>query len=192
MEDVDIVRQVLAGDTGAFEQLIEKHKARVWGIVGRRVPANDVDEVALEVFVAAFRSLASYALRKPFEHWISRIATLRCCDYWRQQERRRETSETRLTAEERDLLLDGTTAAARSEARDREQRAHRRELLDKALARLNAEDRMIITLVHFEEVSVGEAARQTGWSIPKVKIRAMRARRALKSIVNVMLREGLS
>jgi len=43
--------------------------------------------VAQDVFVGAFRSLATYGGRQPFAHWLARIARRRCCDYWRDQER---------------------------------------------------------------------------------------------------------
>ena len=45
---------------------------------------------------------------------------------------------------------------------------------------LSAEDRMILTLVHLEEYSTAEAAKLLRWSVPKVKIRAYRARKRLR------------
>ena len=51
------------------------------------------------------------------------------------------------------------------------------------LARLAPEDRLVLTLLDLEELSVAEISELTGWSVAKVKVRAHRARKALRTIV---------
>ena len=53
-------------------------------------------------------------------------------------------------------------------------------ILDQAMARLKPEDRLVITLFELEDRSVREVAELTGWSESRVKVRAFRARQALK------------
>ena len=62
------------------------------------------------------------------------------------------------------------------------------ELTDLLLEKLSPEDRLVLVLLHAEELSVREIAQLTGWSEAKVKIRAFRARavarRAIKRLLN--------
>jgi RNA polymerase sigma-70 factor (ECF subfamily) len=60
---------------------------------------------------------------------------------------------------------------------------HARELLRWAMAKLSADERLVITLLELEERSVRETAELTGWSESNVKVRAFRARQALKNIL---------
>ena len=53
----------------------------------------------------------------------------------------------------------------------------------RGLAKLNAPERLVITLLELEEKSVREVAGLTGWSISNVKVRAFRARKALRKII---------
>jgi RNA polymerase sigma factor (sigma-70 family) len=58
-----------------------------------------------------------------------------------------------------------------------------RDLANKLLTRLNPDDRLVLTLLDAEGFSVEEISRLTGWSISKVKVRAHRARAALRLIL---------
>ncbi len=66
-----------------------------------------------------------------------------------------------------------------------------REVLQWALNKLTAEERMVITLLYLEEMSVKEAAELLGWSIINVKVRAHRSRKKLRKIISSLLgKEG--
>ncbi|MBP2679388.1 MAG: polymerase, sigma-24 subunit, RpoE, partial [Deltaproteobacteria bacterium] len=56
-------------------------------------------------------------------------------------------------------------------------------ILDQAMSRLKPEDRLVITLFELEDRSVREVAELTGWSETRVKVRAFRARQALKRLI---------
>ena len=56
-------------------------------------------------------------------------------------------------------------------------------ILDRAMSRLKPEDRLVITLFELEDRSVREVAELTGWSETRVKVRAFRARQALKRYI---------
>ncbi len=61
------------------------------------------------------------------------------------------------------------------------------DLANKLLARLSPEDRMALTLLEVEELSVKEIAEITDWSVAKVKVRAHRARLALRRVLKDLL-----
>jgi len=56
-------------------------------------------------------------------------------------------------------------------------------IITTALARLRADERLVITLLELEERSVKDVAALTGWSESNVKVRAFRARQALRIIL---------
>ena len=64
-----------------------------------------------------------------------------------------------------------------------------RELVQKMLARLNPEDRLVITLLHLEQKSVEEVRQVTGWSAALVKVRAFRARAKMKKHLSELMEE---
>ena len=188
--DAEIVQRVVGGDVEAFELLLRRHAARVFEIVGRRVPAAEAPAVAQDVFLGAFRSLAAYSRRKPFEHWLLRIARRRCYDYWRVRDRQEGRGAGSLDAGERTELDRVSAARAREQQREADSREEAVGLVQKALASLDAEDRAMMEAVYFEEVPLKEAAAGLGWSLAKTKMRALRARRALRGILDRWRKDG--
>ena len=74
-------------------------------------------------------------------------------------------------------------AQLRSPPMDVETQLVSRDLATKLLARLSAEDRLVLTLLDVEGFSVAEIAEMTNWSISKVKVRAHRARANLRRVL---------
>ncbi len=185
--DEAVIRRVRGGDVDEFEILIERHKRHVFRIVSNHVPADRVGEIAHEVFVNAFRSLDSWAARSPFEHWLARIAVRRCHDFWRAQGRSRETVISAMGDGERDWIEAVLAAPSREAFEAQAARDEARECVMWALAQLPPDDRMVVTLVNLEGYPVNEAADLLGWSAAKVKVRAFRARRALREVIARMV-----
>jgi RNA polymerase sigma factor (sigma-70 family) len=88
-----------------------------------------------------------------------------------------------LAKESHDLLEHLGTGRAQEvfEAKSSHEEAVR--ILDWALEQLSPEDRMVVTLTSLEEKSVAEAAELLGWTKVNVKVRAHRARKKLKTII---------
>lgn len=181
--DLDIVRRVRSGQVDDFEILLRRHSAQVFQSVGRRIPVGDVPAVAQDVFVSAFRSLETYAGRQPFEHWLMRIALRRCCDYWRVRGRNRETTDP----DGEGILSDWMERISRDLSRDVFEKGRAREdaceAVQGALARLDAEDRSLVEGIYFEDQPLQAMADALGWSLAKVKVRAHRARRKLRAML---------
>lgn len=185
--DGEIVRQVIEGDVNAFEYLLERYSALILGIVMRHIPRNRAEEVAHDVFVRAYQSLPTYKYKSDFKHWLSKIAVRTCYDYWRKEYRSREHPFSDLT-EDQQRWVDRATSAQSNQLQETEcAKKEAREVLDSAMSRLSAEDRMVLELVHIEERPVKEAADLLGWSVAKVKVRAFRSRKKLRKIIEKLL-----
>jgi len=190
--DAQIIEAVLGGDTEAFGLLVERHREHVFRIVGRRVPRQEVEAVAQDVFVRAFTSLPGFAGRSPFEWWLSRIAVLTCHDFWRRSYRSREAPMSSLGEEHREWLRKTLADESGSSSERSEERLVARDLVMRALDELSPPDRAVIELVHLEERPVAEAAALLGWSRVNVKVRAHRARRKLQGVIERLQAEALA
>lgn len=186
--DVETVRAVLAGDVDRFSELVDRYGGLVFSIVGRRVLADEVETVAQETFLRAYRSLSHFSLKKPFERWLTTIALRSCCDFWRKHGRRRSAVVEGTNSAEVEWF-DGLVANWSGEAWELEnKRKDLLELLDHALERLRAEDRMVLELTYFDGLTMKEAAVKLNWSVSNVKIRAMRARFKLRRILSKLMK----
>jgi RNA polymerase sigma-70 factor (ECF subfamily) len=156
------------GDREAFSTLVRLHQRRVFRLAGRFFLAReDVEDVAQEAFLAAWSKLDSYQGRAPFEHWLTRIC-LNCC-YARLRKRRPVDLPL-----EHDIESHAADPNARLE-------------VERLLRRLKPEDRFILLLLDGEEWSVADIAERLGWTRVNVKVRAHRARKMLRRLLE---REG--
>lgn len=181
-DDLEIVRRVLSGETDEFGELIARYHQHVARIVNRHVPPDRVAEVAHDVFVRAYGSLSGFAGESPFDHWLSRIAVRTCYDFWRAR-RRDEWPVSALTADHQAWVERVLTAASEEQFHEHTRQREATELVQWALGRLSAENRLVLTLVHLEGCSVREAAELLGWSVVNVKVRAHRARQKLRTLL---------
>jgi RNA polymerase sigma-70 factor (ECF subfamily) len=181
--DVEIVRCVLAGDINAFEYFLAKYREQVLKIVRKHVPYGQVEETVQDVFVRAYQSLPAFKGKNGFLQWLSVIAVRTCYDFWRKRYRARELAMSTLTEKHQGWLE--KVISDQSSRLFNEQSSHReaREVLNWALDRLSAEDRMVMELVYLEGLSGKEAAEILGWSVANVKIRSHRSRKKLRKLL---------
>lgn len=179
---LEAVRRVVDGDVEAFAVIVNAHRNLIAADLSRRLPAQDVQEVAQDTFIRAFRSLPSFRREAPFRIWILRIARHAAMDFWRKQYRRRDRVFSDLDDSAMRHVETTQQAQLAEQAADEEALAVARERLAAALLRLSPDDRAVITLVELEERSMEEAAHRLGCGLSAVKVRAFRARRRLRAI----------
>lgn len=172
--DDQLVDATLAGDDHAFAELTRRHKSRVFGVASRFArDAAELEDICQDVFVQAYFKLRQFRRDSPFEHWILRITTYKCYDYLRK--RRRDRAGVSV-----DVMLESGYEPSAPEAPAPHPDLER---LHAALAQLSPKERLVITLLELEERSVQEIAGLTGWSESNVKVRAFRARAALRQLM---------
>jgi RNA polymerase sigma-70 factor (ECF subfamily) len=79
--DEALVRRAAAGQREAFEELVRRHRARVFAVALRicRNP-DDAEDALQETFIAAYRALPRFDRRARVSTWLYRIATNKCYD----------------------------------------------------------------------------------------------------------------
>jgi len=171
--DEGLIKAALSGDDEAFTELVKRHKRKVFSMVARYARNTyELDDICQEIFIKAYQNLKKYRGDAPFEHWLSKITINACYDELRK--RRREGNN---------VPIDNVTSSLRDPASEEMSSNKAWEILKHALAKLPSEDRLVITLLNLEEKSVSEISALTGWTKAKVKVRAFRARKELKRIL---------
>lgn len=159
--DEHLMAEVRDGQGAAFDRLFDRYREPVWRFFRRRVadPAR-AEELAQDVFAALFQAAPRYEPRAPFRSYLFGIAY----NVLMASQRKRQPVE----------LLDSERMAA--PVADPEAGLWVRQ----ALARLEPEDREILMLREYEQLSYQEIADVRTIPINTVRSRLFRARQALK------------
>ena len=121
------------------------------------------------------------------EGWLTRIATNTCLNIIRAANRRPELLTAELSKDETDWLEQKVSESAGGHHRDVEERVVAVDLAERLLAGLSPEDRLALTMIDGEKASVSDVAEMTGWSESKVKVRAFRARKKAREVLEKLL-----
>ncbi|RLC08625.1 MAG: RNA polymerase sigma factor, partial [Deltaproteobacteria bacterium] len=151
--DAEIVRRITDGDVNAYEHLVKKYKRYVFKIVNKHIPYEQVEETAQDVFVRAYQSLPNFKKKSSFKQWLAKITVRTCYDFWRKAYRNRELPMSSLTENQKDWL--GKVIAEQASQAFYEEGAQKEaaEVLNYALDRMSAEDRMVLELIYLEGLS---------------------------------------
>ena len=183
LTDRQLVDAAIAGSDEAFEQIFDRYKRPVAMTAAKFFRQHEqVEEIIQISFAKAFVELARFRGQHDASlgSWLMRIAANASLDAIRSKRRRPENLNCELTNDESETLLD----LAVDGEQNAEQILLARDLSEKLLSRLAEDDRAILQMLYVEEQSVAEIASLLGWSQSKVKIRAWRARNALRRILN--------
>ena len=164
----------LRGDEAAYARIVRRYEADVARQMAHYArDRGDLRELVQEVFVEAYRSLPGYRPQAPLLHWLRRIASRAGYRYWTARRRERERAVPLEPWHER-LMATPPETQSPSEAA---------ECLFALLEQLPAKDRMVLTLMYFEECDVRQIAGRMGWTQTLVKVRAFRARKRLRALL---------
>jgi RNA polymerase sigma-70 factor (ECF subfamily) len=180
--DGDVVERFIAGDRGAFDELVGRYQSRVYSLCLRWLSDAEVaEETAQDVFVAAFRALGGFRGECTFSTWIFRIAVNHCRNArlyrMRRAWGRHETFDS-LPGDD-----DVPTRQFADEAAPQADRGiHGREagtIVQVALAELDDEHRQILILRDVEDLAYEDIADILDLPRGTVKSRIHRARAEL-------------
>jgi RNA polymerase sigma-70 factor (ECF subfamily) len=175
--DETLVRRALAGDLGAFERLVERHRDVVHRVAARIVGEDEADDVAQDAFLRAFHRLTLFRGEGPFRSWLLRIthnAALNALN------RRRTEPIESAEEESRDRQdLEGLERTPADALEVNEQR----ERLAQKIGLLQPSHRVVLVLRDLEGLDYEEIAQVTDSPLGSVKGRLHRARKELIEIL---------
>jgi RNA polymerase sigma-70 factor, ECF subfamily len=189
--DAELVAASLDGDSDAFSELTGRHRSRIERLCYRFFSDPEAGrDIAQECFLRAYSALASFRAEMAFGAWLRAIAINLCYDELRRRRRRPEELVEDFSAPEAQWLQLVSDASPEEIVGAAEERREAYDLAHRLLGTLRPEDRMVLILKDSEELGVSEIATMLGWSEAKVKIRAFRARQALRKQSERMLAAG--
>src|ERR1700746_2714426 len=160
-DDQALVKAAQEGDTEAFEELVARHRdkiyARAFSMMRNEDEALDLSQ---EAWVKGWQRLKQFQGEASFLTWMTRIVINLCLDQLRKQKRHRTESIEQLDEElggvERQMPIVTTNPSAGVE------RGELRQRIDKALAQLSVEHRTVLILHEFEELEYKQIAKVMG------------------------------
>ena len=175
--DVALVHRALAGDDTAFTTLMEKYQKQVHATVWRTIKDFHIaEDIVQETFLKAHQKLGTLNDPHRFSGWINAIAT-RCCLAWFRENRlNSELTENINIAMRHNDPYSGYLAG--EQAKDASQAL--RETIKKWLAKLQGNERTVVTLHYFDGMSCEEIAAFFDVTTNTIKSRLSRARQRLK------------
>jgi RNA polymerase sigma-70 factor (ECF subfamily) len=179
--DLQLVERCLAGDDGAWEDLVKTHSRRVYSICYRFVGKDsEAQDLTQEVFLRLFRTLKSFrAGEGSFTVWLARMTRNLLIDNYRRTRQERITD----SIEEQLPMLEQRSVGAGSRADGLLAGREASELLQSALQRLSPELRETVILRDLEEMEYKEIAETLGVPEGTVKSRLNRGRAELARIL---------
>ena len=85
--DIDLVGRCQQGDTGAFNELITRHRQRCFAMIFHMVRnEEDAWDLAQDGFVRAWKSIANFRGQSAFYTWLHRIMTNAALDWLRKKQ----------------------------------------------------------------------------------------------------------
>lgn len=172
--DMDIISRVLEGDSSAYASLVQRYQNFVFSIVLRYVKAReDAEEVAQDVFVKAYRSLADFKGASKFSTWLYTIATTTSLTALRKKKLETQSLDNEQVFATADHIDSGMTANVI------EQKS-RVSMVNRAIQLLSPDDAQVLTLFYKGEQSLEEIAQVCGKEVNAVKVQLHRARTRLK------------
>ncbi|HEV2865593.1 MAG TPA: RNA polymerase sigma factor [Allosphingosinicella sp.] len=182
LDDVALARLVAARDPEAVRLVTQRNNQRLyraaWSILGNRADAEDAVQSA---YLAAFAAIEGFEGRSSLSTWLTRIAINEALGRQRSARRRRQQldgASVTVLDDYREKLMRGSISGTSPDGELA--RAQVRSLLEKAIAGLPAEFRLVFVLREIEGLSVEQTADALGLVPGTVKTRHLRARRRLQ------------
>jgi RNA polymerase sigma-70 factor, ECF subfamily len=181
------VARVRQGDDDAARLLLQHLYPLVISVVRGHLPRRtSEDDLAQMIFIKVFSKLDQFSGTVPLAHWVSRIAVNTCLNALQAEKIRPELRWADLREEEEHIIQSLASTA------DELEPGHdlaAREIVEKLLATLKPQDRLLMQWLHLEGRSIEEIRQRTGWNVSVIKVRAFRARRRLRQHLDKLMQD---
>jgi RNA polymerase sigma-70 factor, ECF subfamily len=180
--DEDLMRRTQQGDTKAFSLLYERYSAAVLSYLYRMLGnLEDVESIAQEVFLRAFRFAPTYRYPQKFSTWLFTITRNLAINYSRRRKRSPVRNVTELNLEGVEISGDPYQVAQRATDDVEKQEEIARVL--KALEDLPTDQREVIVLGVFQDLSYAEMEEITGTKAVTLRSRMFHGLKRLARLI---------
>lgn len=174
--DQTYIDLTLQGDTNAFAFLVDKYKTMIFTLALKMVKSREeAEEISQDTFIKAFKNLSKFKGESKFSTWLYKIGYRTALDSLKKHKEKYSTDTideiTFNKIKSTENILEGI------------ERKERAEIINNCILRLPEDERTILWMFYFDELSLKEIITITNFSEANVKVKLHRARKRLLSII---------
>jgi RNA polymerase sigma factor (sigma-70 family) len=174
--DIVYIEQVLSGKINAFSYIVDRHKDRAFNLAFRICGNHEeAEEIAQDSFLKAYRSLNGFRMKSSFATWLYRIVYNTAISHIRIKKKGILSLE--------DFPADATDFIGNNTTEEEAEKEYRSSLINFALQKITEEERGLISLYYYDEMSTDEISDVTGISKSNIKVKLFRARQKMSEII---------
>lgn len=190
--DSELIKLAKEEDFESFEELVNRHSARIYSLLYRLLGnREDAEDLLQQTFLSAFQNLSRFREESSFRTWITRIATNFAFMKFRKEGKIQILSlDDPQNYTDQGIPLPREIADWSVNPAEILERKELVETLEAAIAKLPQIYRAVFLLRDLEGLSNQEVAEMMELSVSAVKSRLMRARLFLRATISSMVKEG--
>jgi len=174
-DDETLIHHCLAGDEDAFGFLVHKYKDLIYAYTCQKVSNyTDAEDITQEVFIRAYRNLATFKHPHNFRSWLYTIASNECKRWLAKKRRRREKEVNLECTPEESLGFEADFSKAPTDWQVD---------IEEAMASLPEDNRIVVSMFYMSDCSLKEISEYLGVSVNTVKGKLYRARQQLGNML---------
>jgi RNA polymerase sigma-70 factor (ECF subfamily) len=184
--DQQLVRKVQAGDKRAFDLLVLKYQHKIFGLISRYIQdSHEVQDVAQEAFIKAYRALPRFRGDSAFYTWLYRIAINTAKNHLVSRGRRPPGSDVEI--EDAEYFDSGSALRDLENPENALFGEELKAVVNRAMNELPDDLRSAVTLREFDGLSYEDIAEIMDCPVGTVRSRIFRAREAIDKQVQAQL-----
>lgn len=183
LEDFTLVKEAQNGSQSAYKILMDRYREQVYMMMFKIVKnKDDADDLVLEAFGKAFRSLDSYTPNFAFSTWLFRIATNNCIDFVRKRRLNTYSIDQNIESDSKQEF----SSTLKSDNLDPEENfmhGQKTKTVQEMLLQLPEKYKRILIMRYYEDLSYQEIAHEEDIPLGTVKAQLFRAKELLFELV---------
>ncbi len=184
--DQQLVKRVQKGDTRAFDLLVLKYQHKIFGLISRYIRDQDeIQDVAQEAFIKAFRALPKFRGDSAFYTWLYRIAINTAKNYLVARSRRPPSTD--IDVDDAEYYESATSLKDIENPENALYGEELKQVVESAISELPEDLRAAVTLREFDGLSYEDIADVMECPVGTVRSRIFRAREAIDKRVSSQL-----
>ena len=184
--DLDLVARSQGGDSRAFEDLVTRHRGRVYAMIQNMVK-NDADawDLSQEVFLKVWKALPKFEARAKFSTWLYRIVHNVVYDWMRKRKLKSAGEfDDQLMGENQIAVGARTTPTQEARPDEAMRNDELRTRIEDAMAKLSPEHQEVVMLREVQGMDYKEIAEVMEISMGTVMSRLFYARKKLQGLLS--------
>lgn len=183
--DIFYIEQVMKGKSHAYGYIVDRHKDKAYNLAFRICGNNEeAEEIAQDSFMKAYRSLKGFKMKSSFSTWLFRIVYNTAISHVRIRKKGILSLE--------DFPADATDFIGTNTSEEEAENEYRNSLVNFALHKISEEERGLISLYYYDDMSTDEISSVTGISKSNIKVKLYRARQKMSETIEKVEKKKFS